>query len=161
MTITTGDRLPDVTFTTMTAEGPSKLSTADIFAGRKVVLFAVPGAFTPTCHMKHLPGFIARADEIKARGVDTIACVSVNDVFVMDAWARSTGAGGKILFLADGNGDFARAIGMNVDSSGFGMGLRSKRYAMIVEDGRVTALNVEPVRGQAIESGADKLLDIL
>jgi peroxiredoxin len=161
MTIKVGDPLPDASFTTMSADGPSRLSTAAIFAGRKVVLFAVPGAFTPTCHMKHLPGFIARADEIKARGVDTIACVSVNDVFVMDAWARSTGAGDKILFLADGNGDFARAIGMDIESSGFGMGLRSKRYAMIVEDGRVGALNVEPARGQAVESGADKLLEFL
>ncbi len=161
MTIKTGDRLPDAYFTTMTAEGPTKLSTADVFGGRKVVLFAVPGAFTPTCHMKHLPGFIARADEIKAKGVDTIACVSVNDVFVMDAWAKSTGADGKIVFLADGNGDFARAIGMDLDASGFGMGTRSKRYSMLVDDGTVTALNVEPAPGQAVESGADKLLDLL
>ena len=161
MTIEIGDTLPDASFTTMTAEGPSKLSTADVFGGRKVVLFAVPGAFTPTCHMKHLPGFIARADQLKAKGADTIACVSVNDVFVMDAWAKSTGAGGKIMFLADGNGDFARAIGMDVDASGFGMGTRSKRYSMVVENRRVTALNVEPAPGQAIESGADRLLEVL
>ena len=161
MTIKSGDMLPDASFTTMTAEGPSNLSTADIFGGRKVVLFAVPGAFTPTCHMKHLPGFIARADELKAKGVDTIACVSVNDVFVMDAWAKNTGAGNKILFLADGNGDFARAIGMDLDASGFGMGTRSKRYAMIVDNGKVTALNVEPAPGQAVESGADKLIDLI
>jgi len=161
MTIKSGDMLPDASFTTMTAEGPSNLSTADIFGGRKVVLFAVPGAFTPTCHMKHLPGFIARADELKAKGVDTIACVSVNDVFVMDAWAKNTGAGNKILFLADGNGDFARAIGMVLDASGFGMGTRSKRYAMIVDNGKVTALNVEPAPGQAVESGADKLIDLI
>ena len=161
MTIKSGDMLPDASFTTMTAEGPSNLSTADIFGGRKVVLFAVPGAFTPTCHMKHLPGFIARADELKAKGVDTIACVSVNDVFVMDAWAKNTGAGNKVLFLADGNGDFARAIGMVLDASGFGMGTRSKRYAMIVDNGKVTALNVEPAPGQAVESGADKLIDLI
>ncbi len=161
MTIKTGDMLPDASFTTMTAEGPSKLSTADVFGGRKVVLFAVPGAFTPTCHMKHLPGFIARADELKAKGVDTIACVSVNDVFVMDAWAKNTGAGNKVLFLADGNGDFARAIGMDLDASGFGMGTRSKRYAMIVDNGKVTALNVEPSPGEAVESGADKLIDLI
>ncbi len=161
MTIKTGDKLPDASFTTMTAEGPTQLTTADVFGGRKVVLFAVPGAFTPTCHMKHLPGFIERADEIKAKGIDTIACVSVNDVFVMDAWAKSTGAGNKILFLADGNGDFARAIGMDLDAAGFGMGTRSKRYAMIVDDGTVTALNVEPAPGQAVESGADKLIDLL
>jgi peroxiredoxin len=161
MTIKVGDAIPDASLITMTAEGPSKLSTADVFSGRKVVLFAVPGAFTPTCHMKHLPGFIAGADEIRARGVDTIACVSVNDVHVMDAWAKSTGAADKILFLADGNGDFTRAIGMDVDNSGAGMGIRSKRYSMIVEDGRVAALNVEPVRGQAVESGAGKLLDLL
>jgi peroxiredoxin len=161
MTIKTGDKLPDVSFTTMTAEGPTMLTTADVFGGRKVVLFAVPGAFTPTCHMKHLPGFIERADEIKAKGVDTIACVSVNDVFVMDAWAKSTGAGNKILFLADGNGDFAGAIGMDLDAAGFGMGTRSKRYAMIVDDGTVSALNVEPAPGQAVESGAEKLIDLL
>ncbi len=161
MTIKTGDMLPDASFTTMTAEGPTKLATADVFNGRKVVLFAVPGAFTPTCHMKHLPGFIARADELKAKGVDTIACVSVNDVFVMDAWAKNTGAGNRILFLADGNGDFARAIGMDLDASGFGMGTRSKRYAMIVDNGKVSALNVEPAPGQAVESGADKLIDLI
>jgi peroxiredoxin len=161
MTIKTGDMLPDASFTTMTSEGPSKLSTADVFGGRKVVLFAVPGAFTPTCHMKHLPGFIARADELKAKGVDTIACVSVNDVFVMDAWAKNTGAGNKILFLADGNGDFARAIGLDLDASGLGMGTRSKRYAMIVDNGKVTALNIEPAPGQAVESGVDKLIDLI
>lgn len=161
MTIKTGDKLPDVSFTTMTSEGPTKLSTADVFGGRKVVLFAVPGAFTPTCHLKHLPGFIEHADEIKAKGVDTIACVSVNDVFVMDAWAKSTGAGNKVLFLADGSGDFARAVGLDLDASGLGMGIRSKRYAMIVDDGTVTALNVEPAPGQAVESGAEKLIELL
>jgi len=161
MTIKIGDKLPDASFTTMTSEGATKLSTADVFGGRKVVLFAVPGAFTPTCHTRHLPGFIERADEIKAKGVDTIACVSVNDVFVMDAWAKSTGAGNKILFLADGSGDFARAIGLDLDASGLGMGIRSKRYAMIVDDGTVTALNVEPAPGQAVESGAEKVIELL
>jgi peroxiredoxin len=161
MTIKTGDKLPEATFTTMTSEGPSKMTTADIFNGRKVVLFAVPGAFTPTCHMKHLPGFIARADELKSKGVDTIACVAVNDVFVLDAWAKNTGAGNKVLFLSDGNGDFARAIGMDLDASGFGMGTRSRRYAMVVDNGKVKALNVEPAPGQAVESGVDRIIDQL
>lgn len=161
MSIAIGERLPDATFTTMTAEGPQKLTTAEVFGGQRVVLFAVPGAFTPTCHTKHLPGFIEHADEIKAKGVDRIACLAVNDVFVLDAWAKQTGATGKILFLADGNGDFTRAIGMEADASDFGMGRRSRRYAMVVEDGRVTALNVEPRRGQAEESGAEKILAAL
>ena len=158
MPISVGDRLPDATFTTMTAEGPMPLTTGELTVGRKVVLFAVPGAFTPTCHNKHLPGFISNADAIKAKGIDTIACVSVNDVHVMQAWAKQSGAEGHIMFLADGNADFATAIGMDVDASGFGMGTRSVRYAMIVEDGMVTSLHVEPRSGQAVESGAQSIL---
>jgi peroxiredoxin len=161
MTISVGDPLPDASFTTMTAEGPQKLTTADLFDRQKVVLFAVPGAFTPTCHLKHLPGFIERADEIKAKGVDRIACVAVNDVFVLDAWSKQCGAAGKVLFLADGSGDFTRAIGMELDLTERGLGRRSKRYAMIVDDRKVTTLNVEAQPGQAEESSAEKILAAL
>lgn len=161
MTIQVGETLPDANFTQMTGEGPQPLSTADVFGGRKVVLFAVPGAFTPTCHRNHLPGFIENVDAIKAKGVDSIVCVSVNDVFVMDAWANQTGGAGKIQFLADGNGDFASAIGLDLDASGFGMGKRSRRYSMIVDDRVVKALNIEPQAGQAEESGAAAIMDQL
>src|SRR5918994_1041478 len=157
MTISVGDPLPDASFTTMTAEGPQKLTTADLFDRQKVVLFAVPGAFTPTCHLKHLPGFIERADEIKAKGVDRIACVAVNDVFVLDAWSKQCGAAGKVLFLADGSGDFTRAIGMELDLTERGLGRRSKRYAMIVDDRKVTTLNVEAQPGQGEGMGAEKV----
>ena len=161
MTIAIGEKLPQANFTTMTAEGPSPVSTDDIFAGKKVVLFAVPGAFTPTCHMTHLPGFVTHADEIKAKGVDTIACVSVNDVFVMSAWGQQVSPDGNVLMLADGNGDFAKAIGLDLDGSGLGMGIRSLRYSMIVEDGVVTALNVEDQPGQAVASSAETILAAL
>ncbi len=161
MTISVGDRLPDATFTSMTAEGPQQLTTADVFDGQKVVLFAVPGAFTPTCHLKHLPGFIERAEEIKAKGVDRVVCVSVNDVFVLDAWSKQCGAAGKVMFLSDGNGDFTRAIGMDLDLTSRGLGRRSKRYAMVVDDRKVTALNLEPQPGQAEESSAEKIVAAL
>ena len=161
MTIKVGDRLPDANFATMTAEGPQKLSGKDLFAGQKVVLVAVPGAFTPTCHLKHLPGFVEQADAIKAKGADRVACISVNDVFVMDAWAKASGAQGKVMFLADGSADFTKAIGMEMDASGFGMGIRSKRYAMVVDDGVVKVLNVEPQAGQAVEAGVEKILAAL
>lgn len=161
MTIKVGDRLPDANFTTMTAEGPQKLSTKDVFGGQKVVLVAVPGAFTPTCHLKHLPGFIEQADAIKAKGVDRVACISVNDVFVLDAWAKASGAQGKILFLADGSAEFTKAIGMELDVTGAGLGIRSKRYALIAEDGVVKVLNVEPQAGQAVEAGVEKILAAL
>ncbi len=161
MAIAAGEMLPDVALTTMTAEGPTQISTRDFFAGKKAVLFAVPGAFTPTCHSKHLPGFVGNADALKAKGVDVIACVSVNDVFVLDAWAKQSGADGTITFLADGNGEFTRAIGMQLDASGFGMGERSLRYAMLIDDGRVSAVHTEPQAGQAEESSAEKMLAIL
>jgi peroxiredoxin len=157
MTIAPGDHLPSATFSISTADGPQKITTDEIFAGRKVVLFAVPGAFTPTCHMNHLPGFLNEFASLKAKGVDTIACVSVNDVFVMKHWAKATEAEGKIVFLADGNGDFAKACGLSSDYSEFGMGVRSKRYSMIVENGVVKTLNVETAPGVK-ESGADKIL---
>ncbi|ALA18181.1 MULTISPECIES: peroxiredoxin [Chelatococcus] len=158
MAIAVGDRLPSVTFRVMTPDGPAARTTDDIFKGRKVVLFAVPGAFTPTCHKNHLPGFLAKADEIKARGIDAIAVTAANDVFVMDAWGKASGAEGVIEFLADGNGDFAKAVGLAFDGSGFGLGTRSQRYSMVVEDGVVTQLNVEDAPGKADVSGAAHLL---
>jgi len=158
MTIAVGDSLPQATFRVMTADGPAAKTTDDVFKGRKVVLFAVPGAFTPTCHKNHLPGFLANADAIKAKGIDAIAVTGVNDVFVMDAWSKATGGQGKIEFLADGNGDFAKALGLAMDGSGFGLGTRSKRYSMLVEDGVVKSLNVEDTPGKADVSGATALL---
>ncbi|ODN66587.1 putative peroxiredoxin [Methylobrevis pamukkalensis] len=143
MTIAVGDTLPDVTFMVPGADGPVKKTTAEIFGGRKVVLFAVPGAFTPTCHMNHLPGFVDNVDAILAKGVDSVACTAVNDVFVMGAWAKATGAEGKIEMLADGSGVFASALGLDLDLSSRGLGLRSQRYAMIVDDGIVKSLDVE------------------
>jgi len=158
MSIKVGDRLPNATFTTMTADGPKPQTTDDIFKGKKVVLFAVPGAFTPTCHKNHLPGFLTNADKIKGKGIDTIAVTGVNDVFVMDAWKKSTGADGKIEFLADGAGAFAKAIGLSLDLSERGLGLRSQRYSMLVEDGVVKSLNIEDAPGKADISGAENLL---
>ena len=160
MTIQVGEKLPEATFKTMTAEGPKEVSTDALFSGKTVVLFAVPGAFTPTCHRNHLPGFLENADAIKAKGVDEIAVVSVNDVFVMDAWAKATGGDGKIVFLADGSGDFARKVDLVMDASGFGMGLRSKRYAMVVKDGVVDVLNIEEAPGVSV-SGAAAVLAAL
>jgi peroxiredoxin len=151
MTIKIGDRLPQSTFRMMTSDGPAAKTTEEIFNGRNVVLFAVPGAFTPTCHRNHLPGFLAKADEIKAKGIDAIAVVAVNDVFVMNAWAKDSGGADKIEFLSDGNADFAKAIGLTLDGSGFGL-------AMVVKDGVVTTLNVEDGPGKAEISGAEALL---
>jgi peroxiredoxin len=159
--IAIGERLPEVTFKVKTDEGTRDVSTAELFAGRKVVLFAVPGAFTPTCSMNHLPGFLENAEAIKAKGVDTIAVVSVNDHHVMHAWSKATGAGEAILFLADGVGAFTKAVGLDIDMSGGGLGLRSKRYSMIVDDGVVASLEVEPSPGQAVVSGASALLEKL
>ena len=153
-----GDRLPDAKFRVMTADGPAWATTGEVFKDKKVVLFAVPGAFTPTCHMNHLPGYLSNADAIKAKGVDTIAVTGVNDVFVMDAWKKASNAAGKIEFLADGNADFAKALGLANDASAGGLGLRSKRYSMVVEDGVVRKLNVEEVPGKVDVSGADTIL---
>ena len=160
MTIKPGDRVPDAQFQTMTADGKKAVSTAELLKGRKVVLFAVPGAFTPTCSREHLPGFIASHDAIKAKGIDTIACTSVNDVHVMDAWGKASGADGKVLMLADGNGDFARAVGLAKDLSSAGMGLRSSRYSMIIEDGVVKAVNVEDKPGVNVSGAAAALAEI-
>jgi glutaredoxin/glutathione-dependent peroxiredoxin len=160
MTIAVGDKLPQVEFLTMTGDGQQKVSTDVIFAGRKVVLFAVPGAFTPTCSMNHLPGFLNNIDAIKAKGVDTIACVTVNDIHVVNAWATHTGAEGRIVMLADDNGVFSKAIGLNRFFPDSGMGERSKRYSMIVENGVVKKLNVEDKPGVNV-SGADTILEQL
>ena len=140
MTIAVGDKIPAVTIKTTDMKD---ITTAEIFGGKKVVLFAVPGAFTPTCSNQHLPGFIEKAGELKAKGVDTIVCVSVNDAFVMDAWGKDRGAGDKVLMLADGNGDLAKALGLDFDGSGIGFGLRSQRYALVADDGVVSQLHVE------------------
>ena len=161
MTIAVGDKLPDATLKTMTPDGPSEVTTEELTKGRKVVLFGVPGAFTPPCHNNHLPGFLNHYDEIKARGVDEIAVVSVNDVFVMNAWSKETAAGDKISFLADGSATFSKAVGLDIDASGFGMGIRSKRYAMLVDDGVVKVLNIEDTPGKAVVSSAEEILKSL
>jgi glutaredoxin/glutathione-dependent peroxiredoxin len=155
-----GDTLPNSEFNVMTADGQQKIATDVIFAGRKVVLFGVPGAFTPTCSMNHLPGFLSQFDSIKAKGVDTIACTSVNDVHVMKAWALQSGADGKIMMLADGNAEFVKACGLEKNLDVAGMGLRSSRYSMIVENGIVKALNVEDKSGVNV-SGAETILQQL
>jgi len=143
MTIKVGDKVPSATFMTFGPDGPAPLSTDDLFKGKTVALFALPGAFTPTCSAKHVPGFKAHAAEFRAKGVDAIACVSVNDVFVMKAWGEDQGVGSDVLMLADGNGDFTRAVGLEMDGSKFGMGKRSQRYSMVVKEGVVKELNVE------------------
>ena len=143
MTIKAGDRMPSGKLKTMTAEGPKDVSTDELFKGKKVVLFSVPGAFTPTCDAKHLPGFVDKAGDIKAKGVDTIACMAVNDVFVMNAWGKHSNVGDKITMLADGNGDYAKALGLEMDGRGFGMGTRGQRFALVVKDGVATHVDIE------------------
>jgi peroxiredoxin len=161
MTIKVGDKLPEATFAVMGPDGPTARKSSDIFNGRTVALFAVPGAFTPTCHKQHLPGFLANAATFKAKGVDEIACTAVNDVFVMDAWGKSLAVGNEVSLLADGSGHFAKAIGMGLDLDAAGLGLRSQRYAMLVVDGTVKALNLEDVASCAVISSADELLKAL
>jgi len=158
MAIKVGDMLPlDLRLKEMQEGAPKDVSLGDVFKGRRVVLFAVPGAFTPTCSQKHLPGFVADAEKIRRKGVDDIVCVSVNDVFVMDAWGKASGATGKVRMLADGNGEFARTVGLELDASGFGMGKRSQRYGMVVKDGRVEQLHVEPGPGLNVCSAESML----
>ena len=157
MTIAVGDKVPNVNFVKPTAEGPQPLSSDALFAGKRVALFSVPGAFTPTCSAKHLPGFKDHAADLKAKGVDTIACVSVNDMFVMKAWAKDQGITDEVLMLADGNGDFTKALGLEMDGSKFGMGLRSQRYSFVAKDGVVEQLNVEE-GGDFKVSSADYML---
>ena len=160
MTIQVGDLIPAATLTKVTDVGPQSVEAADYFRGRKVALFCVPGAFTPTCSVRHLPGFVERAAELRAKGIDEIACTAVNDAFVLAAWAEQGGATQSVTMLADGNGDFARALGLDADSSAFGMGRRSRRYAMIVDDGRVARLDVE-APGEFRVSSADYMLERL
>jgi len=160
MTIQVGERIPSGTLHHMTENGPQAITTGEIFDGKKVVLFALPGAFTPTCSAKHLPGFVAKADEIKAKGVDTIACLSVNDAFVMGAWGKDQGVGDKVLMLADGIAEFTKALGLVLDLTPRAMGLRSNRYAMIVDDGVVTLLNNEE-SGAFEASSAEVVLEAL
>lgn len=155
--IKTGDRIPSATLMTMSADGPQPVETDQFFKGRTVALFAVPGAFTPTCSAKHMPGFIEHADSIRAKGVDEIACLSVNDVFVMGAWAKSQNAEGKVTVLADGNGDFAESLGLTMDGSRFGMGKRAQRFSLLVRDGVVAEVNVEEP-GQFKVSSAEHLM---
>ena len=152
MAIKVGDKIPSAKLRVMSAEGPKEISTDEIFGGKKVVLFAVPGAFTPTCSAKHLPGFVQNAAAIKAKGVDTIACLAVNDAFVMGAWGKQQGADDKVLMLADGNGSFTKELGLEMDGSAVGLGTRSQRYAMVVENGTVKTLNVEPPRAFEVSS---------
>ena len=157
MTIKVGDRMPTGTFKQMTKDGPQNLTTDQLFKGKTVVLFSVPGAFTPTCDAKHLPGFVEQAPKIKTKGVDTIACMAVNDVFVMNAWGKHSNVGDNVLMLADGNGEYAKALGLEMDGTGFGMGLRGKRFAVLVKDGVVAQLNVE-APGEFKVSSADYIL---
>ncbi|MEQ8433391.1 MAG: peroxiredoxin [Oceanicaulis sp.] len=157
MTIKVGDTLPDITFMTMTADGPAPVSTDEAFGGKRVALFAVPGAFTPTCSARHLPGFVEKAADLKAKGVDRIACTSVNDVFVMAAWAKDHNAGDQVMMLADGNADFAAAVGLEMDGSKFGMGTRSQRYAMVVNDKKVEHLFIEDAGGFEVSSAEHML----
>jgi glutaredoxin/glutathione-dependent peroxiredoxin len=152
MGVAVGDQIPDVEVRTMGAEGPRPVKSSEVLSKGRVVLFAVPGAFTPGCSKIHLPGFVQRASELKGKGVDTIACVSVNDAWVMDAWGQSQGVGEDIVMLADGNGEFTRAMGLEMDGAGAGLGLRSKRYAAIIEDGRITSLEVESKPGVDVSS---------
>lgn len=159
MSIQVGDSIPSLTLKTMGEKGPVDISTSEIFEGKKVVLFAVPGAFTPGCTLTHLPGYVVNADKIKAKGIDTIVCMAVNDAFVMDAWGKSQNAE-EILMLADGNGDFTKALGLEMDGSGFGLGTRSQRFAMIVDNGKVTDLAVEPSPGVDV-SAAEKIMELL
>ncbi len=161
MTISVGDTLPFAHFFVKAGSEIDRLSTDDILSNRKVVLFGVPGAFTPTCHADHLPGYLEHLDTIKSKGVDEVAVISVNDPHVMDAWAKATGGKGKILFLSDGNADFTRAIGLDTDGAVVGMGIRSQRYSMIIENGVVTQFNLEEVRGQAVLSGAAAIMEQL
>jgi peroxiredoxin len=159
MTIRTGDRIPECTLKVMGEKGPQNVTTAELFGGKKVVMFAVPGAFTPGCSLTHLPGFVVKADEIKAKGVDSIICMSVNDAFVMDAWGKAQNAE-QIIMLADGNADLTKAMGLELDGTGFGMGIRCKRMALISEDGVITHLAIEPPGGIVVSS-AEAMLGLL
>jgi peroxiredoxin len=161
MTIKVGDKIPSTTLRYLGPDGPKEITTDELFAGKKVALFAVPGAFTPACSQRHLPGYVDKAADIKAKGVDTVACVAVNDVFVMNAWGKSQNADGKVMMLADGSGEFAHALGLELDMKSRGLGVRSQRYSMLVDNGVVKSLNVEAQPGQVEASGADAMLRAL
>jgi peroxiredoxin len=160
MTIKAGEKMPQGAFGVMTGEGPGQISSDELFAGKKVVLFSVPGAFTPTCSMNHLPGYVEHAEALRAKGVDTVACMAVNDTFVMDAWGKDRSVDGTVMMLADGNGDYTKALGLEMDASGFGMGLRGQRFAIIVDDGVATDVLVE-APGEFKVSAAETVLDKL
>ena len=157
MTIKAGEHMPEGKFKTMGEKGPQDLTTAELFDGKRVVLFSVPGAFTPTCSAKHLPGYVELADKLRAKGVDTIACMAVNDVFVMNAWGKASNVAGKVLMLADGNGEYARALGLEMDGRGFGMGMRGQRFAIVVEKGVAKQVDIEAA-GQFKVSAAEAVL---
>jgi glutaredoxin/glutathione-dependent peroxiredoxin len=161
MAIQVGDTLPNITFTVMTADGPKPVTTAEIFEGKKIALFAVPGAYTPTCHKAHMPGFVERVDELKAKGIDAVVCTAVNDIFVLNNWAKDTGSDGKITMLADGSADFAKAVGLEADLTKFGLGMRSKRYAMLVDDGVVKVVNVEDLPPHHGVSSAETMCSLV
>jgi len=161
MAIKVGDKVPSGAFGIMKPEGPGSITTDELFKGKKVVVFSVPGAFTPTCSKTHLPGFVQNASALKAKGIDTVACMAVNDVFVMDAWSKGSGADGKVLMLADGNAAYTKALGLELDASGFGMGTRGHRFALVVKDGVVEKLMLEPNPGQCTVSGGASVLDSL
>ncbi|HEX4997061.1 MAG TPA: peroxiredoxin [Terriglobia bacterium] len=161
MAIKVGDKVPSGSFGIMQGGSPGSMTSGDLFGGKTVVLFSVPGAFTPTCSNTHLPSYVKSAAALKAKGVDTIACLAVNDVFVMDAWSKGAGADGKVLMLADGNATYTKALGLELDASGFGMGTRGQRFAMVVKDGVVDKLMVEPSAGQCTVSGGDSILGSL
>lgn len=161
MAIKVGDKVPSATLRYLSPEGPKEITTDDLFRGKKVAVFAVPGAFTPACSQRHLPGYVEKAADLKGKGIDTIACIAVNDVFVMDAWGKSQSCGDKVMMLADGSGDFTRAIGLELDMRSRGLGVRSQRYSMLVDDGTVKSLNVESQPGQVEASGADAMLKAL
>lgn len=161
MTIKVGDKLPEATFTIMGADGPATTTTAEVFGGKKVALFAVPGAYTPTCHQQHLPGFLQHMGELKSKGVDAVVCTAVNDIFVLTHWAKDLGATGKITMLSDGSADFAKATGLDIDLSSRGFGVRSKRYSMLVDNGVVKVLNVEDIPPQHDKSSAATLCSMV
>lgn len=161
MTIKVGDKLPETTFMTMTAEGPKPMTTAEVFGGKKVALFAVPGAYTATCHKQHMPGFVERVEELRKKGFDTVACTAVNDIFVLTQWAKDSNAAGKIDMLADGSAEFAKKVGLEIDLTARGLGVRSKRYAMAIDNGVVKILNVEDAPPQHDKSSAATLCSMV
>lgn len=161
MTIKVGDRLPDATLTVATADGPQPITTGELFGNKKAVLFGVPGAFTPTCHKNHLPGYLSNLDALKAKGVQEIAVIAVNDPFVMKAWAESTGGLGKITYLSDGSAKFAQQIGLGLDLTERGLGMRNQRFSMLLDNGVVKALNIEETPGTADKTGAEAMLNAL